>query len=225
ARRGDVDAPLRAPGDRLRRELRGRAASGAGCEPHGSHPRRARHHAAHRGTRPDDRLVSRREGPCRAGYGAMSDRGNVRLALKVDVDTHDGLARGVPAIAELLARCGVPASFFVACGPDRMGRRIARLLDPRFGAKLLRTRAVAVDAAGFAYRSDTRGSYPYLPAAAGQVFRAPEIPTTLPTLDEVYGRAARGSAELADYYVGLLRPDALNVHTIHAELEGGPYVG
>jgi len=249
----------------------------------------------------------------------MSDRGNVRIALKVDVDTHDGLARGVPAIAELLARCGVPASFFVACGPDRMGRRIARLLDPRFGAKLLRTRALAVygwrtllsgtllpsrpvatafpdalrrlaaaghevavhgydharwqdrlprlseaqvraevtraatvfrgilgtdprgfaapgwrctpaslaavDAAGFAYRSDTRGSYPYLPAAAGQVFRAPEIPTTLPTLDEVYGRAARRSADLADYYVGLLRPDALNVHTIHAELEGGPYVG
>src|SRR5204863_451355 len=81
------------------------------------------------------------------------------------------------------------------------------------------------DAAGFAYRSDTRGSYPYLPAAAGQVFRAPEIPTTLPTLDEVYGRTARRPAELADYYVGLLRPDALNVHTIHAELEGGPYVG
>src|SRR5207247_9846784 len=90
------------------------------------------------------RLVSRREGPRRAGDGAMSDRGNVRIALKVDVDTHDGLARGVPAIAELLARCGVSASFFIACGPDRMGRRIARLLDPRFGAKLLRTRAVAV---------------------------------------------------------------------------------
>src|SRR5439155_144605 len=62
----------------------------------------------------------------------------------INVGTHDGLARGVPAIAELLARCGVSASFFVACGPDRMGRRIARLLDPRFGAKLLRTRAVAV---------------------------------------------------------------------------------
>src|SRR2546428_12766822 len=74
----------------------------------------------------------------------MSDRDDVRIALKVDVDTHDGLARGVPAIAELLARCGVSASFFIACGPDRMGRRIARLLDPRFGAKLLRTRAVAV---------------------------------------------------------------------------------
>src|SRR5439155_1394526 len=104
--------------------------------------RRARHHAPDGGTRPDDRLVSRRQGASRAAL--MSDRGNVRIALKVDVDTHDGLARGVPAIAELLARCGVPASFFVACGPDRMGRRIARLLDPRFGAKLLRTRALAV---------------------------------------------------------------------------------
>src|SRR5206468_8411790 len=121
------------------------AASGAGCEPHGSHPRRARHHAPHRGTRPDDRLVSRRQGPGRAGYGAMSDRGNLRLALKVDVDTHDGLARGVPAIAELLARCGVSASFFIASGPDRTGRLIARLLDQRFCAKLPRTSAVAVN--------------------------------------------------------------------------------
>ncbi len=248
----------------------------------------------------------------------MTPVGNVRLALKVDVDTHDGLARGVPAIAELLDKRGVRASFFIACGPDRMGRRIARLLDPRFAAKLLRTRAItvygwrtllsgtllpsrpiatafpdtlrrlvaeghevavhgydharwqdhlprlseaqvrtevmraatvlrgvlgtdprgfaapgwrctraslaAVDAAGFAYRSDTRGSYPYLPAAAGQVFRAPEIPTTLPTLDEVYGRTARHPVELVDYYVGLLRPDALNVHTMHAELEGGPHI-
>ena len=43
-------------------------------------------------------------------------------------------------------------------------------------------------------------------------------------MTRAYGRAARGSAELADYYIGLLRPDALNVHTIHAELEGGRYL-
>ncbi len=68
--------------------------------------------------------------------------GDTRLALKIDVDTHDGLARGVPRLAALLASYGVRASFFVVCGPDRMGSRLGRLLDPRFVAKLIRTRVV-----------------------------------------------------------------------------------
>src|SRR5205085_11686264 len=62
--------------------------------------------------------------------------------LKMDVGTHAGLARGVPALGALLAAHGVRASFFVVCGPDRMGRRLGRLLDPRFVAKLVRTRVV-----------------------------------------------------------------------------------
>jgi len=70
--------------------------------------------------------------------------GDTRLALKIDVDTHAGLAHGVPAIAARLAARGIHASFFVVCGPDRMGRRLGRLLDPRFVLKLLRTRAVRV---------------------------------------------------------------------------------
>jgi peptidoglycan/xylan/chitin deacetylase (PgdA/CDA1 family) len=249
----------------------------------------------------------------------VTTAGEIRVALKVDIDTHAGLARGVPAIAAACGARGVLASFFVVCGPDRMGRRLARLLDPRFVAKLVRTRAVAtygwrtllsgtllparpvaeafpevlrklvaaghevsahgydharwqdrlprlsaaqvraevsramvvfravfgrspegfaapgwrctptslaaVDEAGFTYRSDTRGSYPYRPTAGGQVFRVPELPTTLPTLDETYGHVSRDPAELADYYASLLHPGVLNVHTIHAELEGGPYLG
>ena len=35
---------------------------------------------------------------------------------------------------------------------------------------------------------------------------------------------SRDPAELADYYASLIRPDVLNVHTIHAELEGGRYL-
>jgi hypothetical protein len=56
------------------------------------------------------------------------------------------------------------------------------------------------------------------------VFSTPEIPTTLPTLDEVYGRPARAPSALADRYRRLLRPGALEVHTVHAELEGGPHL-
>jgi undecaprenyl phosphate-alpha-L-ara4FN deformylase len=240
-----------------------------------------------------------------------------RVALKVDVDTHDGLRAGVPVIRERLATYGIRASFFVVCGPDTMGRRLPRLLGPRFVGKLIRTRAPsvygwrtllsgtllparpiaaafpgllralargghevavhghdharwqdrlpaldgaavaaevaracavyrealgvdprgfgapgwrctaaslgAVDDAGFAYRSDTRGIGPYRPAVRGRAFRVPEIPTTLPTLDETYGVIGRDPIVLADDLVRRLRPAALNVHTIHAELEGGPH--
>ena len=38
---------------------------------------------------------------------------------------------------------GIVASFFVVCGADRMGRRLGRLVDPRFVWKLVRTRVVA----------------------------------------------------------------------------------
>ena len=72
----------------------------------------------------------------------MTGAPDTRLALKVDVDTHDGLARGVPALAALFSAHGVRATFFVVCGPDRMGRRLARLLDPQFVRKLARTRVV-----------------------------------------------------------------------------------
>jgi len=246
-------------------------------------------------------------------------RGETRFALKIDVDTHAGLAHGVPALADLLASHGIRASFFVVCGVDRMGRRLGRLFDPRFVWKLVRTRVVAtygwrtllsgtllrarpvaaafpetlralaaaghdvgvhgydharwqdrlprlrpddvadevaratavlreilgetphgfaapgwrctpaslaaVDAAGFAYRSDTRGTSPYRPAANGRVFALPEIPTTLPTLDELYGRPHRRPLALAGHYRDLVRPGVLNVHTIHAEIEGGPHLG
>jgi hypothetical protein len=51
------------------------------------------------------------------------------------------------------------------------------------------------------------------------VFATPEIPTTWPTLDEVYGRVGRDAAALTAFYLARVRP-GLNVHTIHAEVEG-----
>mgnify|MGYP003344579168 CR=1 FL=1 len=85
----------------------------------------------------------------------------------------------------------------------------------------------AVDAAGFSYRSDTRGWFPYRPQAEGYVSSIPEIPTTLPTLDEVLG-AGHGSAtvvEISAAYLRDVRDGALNVHTIHTEIEGGEFLG
>src|SRR4030095_14637989 len=62
-----------------------------------------------------------------------------QVAIKVDVDTYVGLRDGVPALARVLERRGLRASFFIACGPDHTGRALRRLVKPGFLAKTLRT--------------------------------------------------------------------------------------
>jgi undecaprenyl phosphate-alpha-L-ara4FN deformylase len=241
----------------------------------------------------------------------------LRLAIKVDVDTYAGLRDGVPALARAFTRFGIRASVFVSCGPDHTGRAIRRMFRPGFLGKMRRTGSVGTygwrtmlygtllpgpqiarsfpdvirklrddghevgvhgydhvywqdrlprldesqvaaelrrgqevlgdllgapppsfaapgwqctpisfaceDAAGFRYHSDTRGTHPFLPRMAGRDFRLPEIPTTLPTLDEAYGRCGTTAKELTPHYRSQLR-DGLNVHTVHAEMEGMRYL-
>ncbi|MDB6114394.1 MAG: polysaccharide deacetylase [Lacunisphaera sp.] len=76
------------------------------------------------------------------------------------------------------------------------------------------------DEAGLLYGSDTRGAEPFFPRVAGHIFKTLEIPTTLPTLDELMGRPEYPDRLLASHLLSLLRPDRLNVFTLHAELEG-----
>ena len=82
-----------------------------------------------------------------------------------------------------------------------------------------RSRAV-YDQAGLLYGSDTRGTEPYFPRIGYRVFSTLEIPTTLPTLDELMGRREYPDHLLVPHLVSLLRRDRLNVFTLHAELEG-----
>jgi len=82
-----------------------------------------------------------------------------------------------------------------------------------------KSRAV-YEEAGLLYASDTRGTHPFFPRIDGRVFTTLEIPTTLPTLDELLGRPEYPDEVIVPHYVSLLRPDRLNVHTIHAEIEG-----
>lgn len=82
----------------------------------------------------------------------------------------------------------------------------------------------AYDACGFDYASDARGTSPFFPRA-GRVFNTLQIPTTLPTLDELIGRPEYPEAGLLDAYRRSLRGGELNVMTIHAELEGMAYRG
>lgn len=76
------------------------------------------------------------------------------------------------------------------------------------------------DRAGLLYGSDTRGTEPFFPRMDGRVFRTLEIPTTLPTLDELLGRPEYPDHAIVAHYLSLLRSDRPNVFTLHAEVEG-----
>jgi len=67
---------------------------------------------------------------------------NNPLALKIDVDTHDGMRNGVPVLLDILEKHNVKATFCLSFGPDYSGRAIFRLFrDPAFLKKMLSTGA------------------------------------------------------------------------------------
>lgn len=76
------------------------------------------------------------------------------------------------------------------------------------------------DAAQLDYASDARGTAAFFPRVGKQVFRTLQIPTTLPTLDELIGRPEYPHERLLQQYLSWLRPDMPNVLTAHAEIEG-----
>lgn len=69
------------------------------------------------------------------------------------------------------------------------------------------------------YASDTRGRSPFFPACRGRRFAVPQIPTTLPTMDEILGLAGVTDLTLPNLWLSHLT-DGWNVLTIHAEMEG-----
>ena len=75
---------------------------------------------------------------------------------------------------------------------------------------------------GFRYCSDTRGTHPFLPVVEGQVIACPQLPTTLPTLDELVGNDGLTEGNVASHLLRLTQqaPTAGHVYTLHAELEG-----
>lgn len=78
----------------------------------------------------------------------------------------------------------------------------------------------AYDKANLLYASDSRGIYPFYPQVRGHVFKTIQIPTTLPTLDELLGRPEYPEEKLVEYYLSLLNPELPNIFTMHAEIEG-----
>src|SRR5476651_778399 len=76
------------------------------------------------------------------------------------------------------------------------------------------------DEASLLYASDTRGGSPFFPRVEGHVFQTLEIPSTLPTFDELMGRPEYPDVKIVPHFMSLLRADQPNVFTLHAEIEG-----
>jgi len=247
----------------------------------------------------------------------MTNRQPLRqIALKVDVDTWRGTAKGVPNLLEMLKRYEAGATFLFALGPDNTGRAIKRIFRPGFLQKVGRTSAIShyglgtllhgtllpgpmigekcadimrevhkqgfetgihcwdhvkwqdnvstasnawtedemdkaideyrriigkapkahgaagwqmnrhafrlTERRGFAYASDTRGSCPFIPVWDGEPVSCLQLPTTLPTIDELIGLNGIKRDNVAAHLLQLTVEPPLQGHvfTLHAELEG-----
>jgi peptidoglycan/xylan/chitin deacetylase (PgdA/CDA1 family) len=75
------------------------------------------------------------------------------------------------------------------------------------------------DGMSLRYCSDTRGGFPFYPVVDGQPFDTLQIPSTLPTMDELLGLEGITPGNINDRYLAAMGR-GLTVHTIHAELEG-----
>lgn len=76
---------------------------------------------------------------------------------------------------------------------------------------------------GFSHVSCCRGHSPFRPLVRGRALPLLELPTTLPTLDEVLCRPEVTEQGAAGMLAGMVRPGRLNVFTLHAEVEGRRY--
>ena len=74
---------------------------------------------------------------------------------------------------------------------------------------------------GYRWASDCRGLHPFVPVWNGEIVACPQLPTTLPTLDELIGT---DDITPDNVHLHLLRltaqPARDHVFTLHAELEG-----
>ena len=162
---------------------------------------------------------------------AMSDKSGLTMPVAVEEIFWGDGGIGMAIMGSGLAAAGISGNgtpeqvieWVPQCYGDANDVKLGAFCvsEPDAGSDVssLRTRAV-YDEAGLLYSSDTRGSAPFYPRIRETVYRTPEIPSTLPTLDELMGRPEFPDEALAAHLLSLLRPDRLNVFTLHAEIEG-----
>lgn len=74
----------------------------------------------------------------------------------------------------------------------------------------------------FAYSSDTRGTHPFLPVFLAEVISCPQLPTTLPTMDELIAHRAMSPGEVVEHILELTQqpPAWGHVYSANAAFEG-----
>lgn len=79
---------------------------------------------------------------------------------------------------------------------------------------------------GMDYSSDTRGTHPFIPTWNAEIVACPQLPTTLPTLDEIINRNGVTLENVVQHVLQLTdHPTSTgHVFTLHAELEGGKWM-
>ena len=91
------------------------------------------------------------------------------LGLKIDVDTYQGMRRGVPRLLNMLRENDLRATFYLSIGPDASGRAILQMLkNPSFLKKMVRTRAASL--------------YGFRTALYGTLLPSPKIALSFPEL-------------------------------------------
>ena len=76
---------------------------------------------------------------------------------------------------------------------------------------------------GFDFCSDTRGTCPYIPVIDAEIVACPQIPTTLPTIDELIGHEGTTADNVGEKILRMAaeRPAPVgHVLTVQAEIEG-----
>ena len=89
------------------------------------------------------------------------------LGLKIDVDTYQGMKKGVPRLLEVLEAFDVKGTFYLSMGPDASGLAVLQLLkNPLFLKKMIHTNAP--------------GLYGFKTALYGTVLPSPMIALSFP---------------------------------------------
>ncbi len=106
-------------------------------------------------------------------------------------------------------------------GCDALSQLVAQPIETTAVAGWRATEAAVVvkNELGFDYNSDCRGDSIFIPVVNG-VEMAPQIPVTLPTYDETIGVGGISDDNYNEHILEAIVPGALNVYTIHAEVEG-----
>jgi peptidoglycan/xylan/chitin deacetylase (PgdA/CDA1 family) len=78
---------------------------------------------------------------------------------------------------------------------------------------------------GCIYASDCRGTHPFVPVCNGEIILCPQLPTTLPTLDELIGLDGISANNVHERLLALTATPRDHVYTLHAELEGMKLAG